>query len=131
MRLRHPLLAEAIRARLVAGEAKQEHRRLATALARSPGASASEVAEHWSRADAPVEELDWRIRAARAAEERFALAQAADQWRRVLALWPDGAESAGSPALNRSCGVPRSDGLPDVHRRRRRLGSRGRGDGRA
>ena len=102
VRVRHPLLAEAIRLRLMPGEATDQHRRLARALADSPSPSAAEVAEHWRRAGAPGEELEWRIRAARSAEERFALAQAADQWRRVLALWPARAETAGAPAISRN-----------------------------
>ena len=45
--LRHPLLAEAMRRRLVAGEAATEHGRLAAYLAGTPDPVAAEVAEHW------------------------------------------------------------------------------------
>ena len=93
VRIRHPLLAEAIRGRLVPGEVRAEHRSLAIALAASSTVSPAEVAEHWRRAQLAEKELEWRIRAARAAEERFALAQAAFQWRQALALWPHDADS--------------------------------------
>ncbi|MEP6813961.1 MAG: AAA family ATPase [Marmoricola sp.] len=99
--LRHPLLAEAIRRRLVAGEAADEHRRLAVALAASPDPSAAEVAEHWQGAGDAEQELVWRISAARAAGKRFAAAQEGEQWRRALELWPDGVTSAGSPGIRR------------------------------
>ena len=72
-----------------------EHRRIAEALGRSADPSAAEVAEHWQRAEDPGEEIVWRIRAARSAEERFALVQAGAQWRRVLDLWPSVDEMAG------------------------------------
>ena len=100
-RLRHPLLAEAVRRRLVAGEATEEHRRLAIVLADSPDHSAAEVAEHWRRAHDPEQELAWRIRAAQEAGSRFADAQEAEQWRRALDLWPDGLERAGSPGVSK------------------------------
>ena len=97
--LRHPLLAEAVRRRLVAPEALDQHRRIATTLADSPDASPAEVAEHWERAEDPDHEITWRIRAARAAGQRFALAQEAEQWRRALDLWPGGVETVGSPGV--------------------------------
>ncbi len=99
--LRHPLLAEAVRRHLVAGEAAGQHRRLALALVKGPAPSPAEVAAHWQAAGEPAHELDWRIRAARAAEDRFAMANAAEQWLRVVELWPPGAVSAGSPPVNR------------------------------
>ncbi|GCD89926.1 AAA family ATPase [Nocardioides sp. LS1] len=99
--LRHPLLAEAIRRRLVAGEAAEQHRRLAEALAAGPDPSPAEIATHWQAADDPAQELVWRIRAARAAEDRFAMAGAAEQWLRVLELWPPDAAPAGSPPISR------------------------------
>jgi tetratricopeptide (TPR) repeat protein len=114
--LRHPLLAEAIRRRLVGQESADEHRRIATALARSDSASAAEVAEHWQRAEDPGEEIGWRIRAARAAGARFAMAQEAEQWRRALDLWPKDAEYAGSPGV-RKCDAYLNafDALAHVH----------------
>jgi tetratricopeptide (TPR) repeat protein len=99
--LRHPLLAEAIRRRLLAGELADEHRRLALALAGELDPSPAEVAEHWQRAGDAAEELTWRVAAARAAAGRFAVAQAADEWRRVLALWPEGLGAAGTPPMRK------------------------------
>jgi tetratricopeptide (TPR) repeat protein len=90
VQLRHPLLAEAIRRRLVRPESIDEHRRLAAALAGTADPSPSEVAQHWQRAGDPGEEITWRIRAARAAGRRFAAAQEGEQWLRVLDLWPEG-----------------------------------------
>jgi tetratricopeptide (TPR) repeat protein len=99
VQLRHPLLGEAVRRRLVVGEASDVHRRLAAVLATSRDPSAAEVASHWAGADDPEQELGWRIRAARAAADRFAPAQEADEWLRVLELWPDGAQSAPGGVL--------------------------------
>ena len=97
VQLRHPLLAEAVRRRLVPGEAADQHRRLARALASSRDPSPAEVAAHWQAADSPDEELAWRMRAAREAHERFAAAQEAEQWLRVLELWPDHDEAPDLP----------------------------------
>jgi tetratricopeptide (TPR) repeat protein len=97
--LGHPLQAEAVRRRLVTPESVAEHRRIAEALEQSADPSAAEVAEHWQRAEDRSEEIAWRIRAARSAAERFALVQAGAQWRRVLGLWPDGDDTAGSPPV--------------------------------
>lgn len=101
VQLGHPLLAEAIRRTVVASEGVELHRRLAEVLGSGSSPSAAEVAAHWQAAGDDVAELDWRVRAARAAEERFALATAAQQWLRVLELWPAGATTAGSPPLSR------------------------------
>ena len=95
VQLRHPLLAEAIRRRLVRPESLDEHRRLAVALAGTADPAPSEVAQHWQRAGYPGEEITWRIRAARAAGQRFASAQEAEQWLRVLELWPEAGYEAG------------------------------------
>jgi tetratricopeptide (TPR) repeat protein len=83
--LRHPLLAEALRCRLVPGEAAEIHRRLAGALASTgdPG----EVAAHWQGAGDTELELVWRIKAARAAHDRLAAREEVRQWQRVLELW--------------------------------------------
>ncbi len=99
--LRHALLAEAAARRLTAHETADEHRRLASSLAAAPDPVAAEVAEHWQRAGDTEEELVWRIRAAQQAASRFAFVQAAAQWRRALALWPDDVEAVGSPAVRR------------------------------
>ena len=97
--LRHPLLAEAIRRRLVGPESADEHRRIAAALAGSIDPAPAEVAEHWQRAEDPQAEIVWRIRAARAAGQRFASAQEGEQWLRVLELWPEGSDGVGSPSV--------------------------------
>ncbi len=102
VQLRHPLLAEAIRRRLVRPESVDEHRRIAAALADTPDPAPSEVAEHWQRAEDPVEEIVWRIRAARAAGQRLAWPQESEQWLRVLELWPDGTAEAGVPPVTRA-----------------------------
>ena len=99
--LRHPLLAEAARRRLLPGEAADVHRSLAQAMSRDPEAEPAEVAAHWQGASDPAEELAWRIRAAQAASARFAGSQAADHWVRALDLWPQGARTAGDPPLRR------------------------------
>lgn len=109
VQLRHPLLAEAVRRHLVVGEAADQHRRLAHALATGHDPAPAEVAAHWQAAGEPVRELEWRIRAARAAEDRFAMASAAEQWLRVLELWPPGAASAGSPPVSRWIALAAAD----------------------
>lgn len=101
-RLRHPLLAEAVRRRLVAGEESDEHRLVATALADGGEASAVEIAEHWQLAGATDQELVWRIRAAQEVGSMFAAVQAGEHWRRALELWPEDAEVAGSPGVRRA-----------------------------
>ncbi|WP_344042268.1 hypothetical protein [Nocardioides panacihumi] len=97
--LRHPLLAEAIRRRLVGPEAAEEHRRLAIALADRTEPEPAEVAEHWRHADDPGQEIVWRIRAARTAALRFAAALESEQWLRVIELWPDDLREAGTPPV--------------------------------
>jgi len=92
VRLRHPLLAEAIRRRLVPGEASDVHRRLAGVLGTTPDVAPAEVAAHWQAADDSGQELTWRIAAARAASSRFAARQAAEEWLRVVELWPQSAQ---------------------------------------
>jgi tetratricopeptide (TPR) repeat protein len=98
--LRHPLLAEAVRRRLVPGESADQHRRLALALAALPEPSAAEVATHWRGADDRAHELVWRVTAARDSERRFAAAQAATHWLRALDLWPADHAPVGSPPVS-------------------------------
>ncbi len=95
--LQHPLLADAVQRRLVAGEAERTHRALATALGATAEPEAAEVAEHWRRAGEPNEELPWRIRAARVAAERLDRGQGADHWLRALAIWPAPGSDGGDP----------------------------------
>ena len=100
--LRHPLLAEAIRRRLVPGEAAQGHASIARALGARPDPEPAEVAHHWQAAGEPGHELEWRIHAARAAHERFALRHEVAEWVRALELWPDDELSAGAPPARRT-----------------------------
>ena len=102
IRVRHPLVADAIRQHLVAGEAPEVHRRVAKVLAAAPDPPAAEIAQHWASAGDSTEELRWRIAAARAASASFAVEAAATQWRRVLDLWPDELDEAGDPPLTRA-----------------------------
>jgi tetratricopeptide (TPR) repeat protein len=95
--LDHPLLAEAARRRLVPGEGREVHRALAGALADTAAPVPAEVALHWQRAGEADEELPWRIAAARESAARFDWAQEAEQWLRVLELWPDGVGDVGEP----------------------------------
>lgn len=94
--LEHPLLAEAVQRRLVAGEGLAVHRALARALGARPDPEAAEVAEHWRRAGEPADELRWRVSAARRAAARFDRRQEAEHWLRVIELWP----AAGSVPLD-------------------------------
>ena len=102
--LRHPLLAEAVTNGLVGDQTVDVHRRLAEALECSADGVPAEIAAHWERAGDRERELTWRVRAAQAAASRFAHQQEADQWSRVLALWPYPEAQAGTP-LVRLCDV--------------------------
>ena len=97
--LDHPLLAEAARRRLVPGEGREVHRGLARALAAALSPEPAEIALHWQRAGEAAEELPWRIAAARESAARFDWAQEAEQWVRVIELWPGGLERAGDPPV--------------------------------
>ena len=100
--LQHPLLAEATRRRLVAGEAREVHRHLAEVLGAEPDASPAEVATHWEGASEPIRELDWRVAAARSSAEAYATATEAEQWCRALKIWPAGVVAAGMPPVTRA-----------------------------
>ena len=100
--LRHPLLAEAGRRRLVPGEGAATHATLADLLGAEPGASPAEVATHWQGAGDATRELEWRIAAARASQKRWAAGPEAEQWLRALEIWPPSCASAGDPPLTRS-----------------------------
>lgn len=93
--LRHPLLAEQARRRLVPGEAVSIHAALAAALGTRQDEDAAEVALHWQRAGSIDRELPWRVRAAREADLRVAHSQSAQQWLRVLDAWSDGCAPDG------------------------------------
>lgn len=101
VQLKHPLLAEAVRRRLVAGEAAVVHRKLAEVMSEQPSADPAEVAEHWRGSGDRERELEWRIAAARSASARWASRHEAELWLRALELWP--AEGpAGNPQLTRA-----------------------------
>ena len=74
--LRHALLAEAIADSIFAGRRRQLHARLAQLLIDEGGSSAAWIAEHLAAAGDLGEELSWRVRAARQAEEVYAPAEA-------------------------------------------------------
>ena len=88
--LRHPLVAEAVRRRLVPGEGRPTHRGIALALAADDSSEPAEVASHWRAGGDTSGELPWQVRAACAAARRFADDQAADHWLRALEIWPAG-----------------------------------------
>ena len=100
--LQHPLLAEATRRRLVAGEANEVHTALAEVLGAEADASPAEVAAHWEGAAEPEREIEWRIAAARASAEGYATAMEADQWLRALEIWPETRVAAGTPSITRA-----------------------------
>jgi tetratricopeptide (TPR) repeat protein len=102
VRLSHPLLAEAVRRRVMPGEAAEGHRQLALALATAPDASAAEIAAHWQAAGNRTEELRWRVAAANEAAQRLGPAQEAAQWLRALDLWPVDDAMHGAPAIGRA-----------------------------
>lgn len=91
--LRHPLVAEAIRRRMTAFDRADHHRRLAASFEADGRSAAAEIAEHWRAADEPGREWPWRVRAARAAAARFALAEEGDQWSKAIELWPAGEDA--------------------------------------
>jgi hypothetical protein len=91
--LAHPLLAEAVRRRLLPGEGPEQHRVLAQVLGRRSDTAPAEVAEHWQLAGDEVQELGWRVAAAHAAAERYDRSQEAEQWLRVLDIWPSGGDA--------------------------------------
>ncbi|HET6940302.1 MAG TPA: hypothetical protein VFI19_16920, partial [Nocardioides sp.] len=99
VRLAHPLIAEAVRRRVMPGEQSSERRRLAIALAASSNPAAAEVAEHWQAAGDGLEELTWRVAAAHEAARRLGPAQEAEQWLRALELWPADGTTVGTPPV--------------------------------
>jgi tetratricopeptide (TPR) repeat protein len=100
--LRHPLLADAVRRRLVPGEAADQHERLATVLGAAPHARAAEIASHWKGAGNREHELEWRLRAATSSALAFDWAQEAEHWCRALNLWPSDDTLVGDPPMTRA-----------------------------
>jgi DNA-binding CsgD family transcriptional regulator len=100
-RARHALLAEAAAARLLPGERRGLHERLAATLQAGGDALAAEAADHWAAAGRDAEELRARLTAARAAEQVSGYAEAAAHWQRAIELAsPDGlAGAAGAAGL--------------------------------
>ncbi len=101
---RHALVAEAVAGELLPGERVRLHAALATALeaglgaGEAPAMRAAHLAHHWSGAGDQPRALAASIRAAAAAEQVYAFAEAQLQLERVLSLWdrvPDAAERAG------------------------------------
>ena len=84
--LSHPLFRDAIRRRLLPGEAATVHAALAPVLAAHPDAEPGEVARLWEGASRFDEEIVWRIAAAQRARDRHAAVEAYESWRRVLVL---------------------------------------------
>jgi DNA-binding CsgD family transcriptional regulator len=95
--LRHALLAEAIAESMFAGRRRQLHARLAQLLIDEGGSSAAWIAEHLAAAGQVDEELSWRVRAARQAEEVYAPAEAFRHWQRLVEIW-DSVPAAGDRA---------------------------------
>jgi DNA-binding CsgD family transcriptional regulator/tetratricopeptide (TPR) repeat protein len=102
---RHALLAEAVYSELLAGERVGLHAALAAALEAgleagdAPATRAARLAHHWLAAGDQPRALAASLRAAAAAEQVYAFAEAQLQLERVLALWgraPDAAERAGT-----------------------------------
>jgi DNA-binding CsgD family transcriptional regulator/tetratricopeptide (TPR) repeat protein len=105
-RPRHALLAEAVYAGLLPGERAALHERAARGLAEDTAladdtALAAEVAGHWQAAGRPAEEFLARLAAAKAAEQVFGYAQAAEHWQRAIEL------SQAEPAAAAGIDVPR------------------------
>ncbi len=119
--LGHPLLAQAAREHLLPTERHDHHRRLATALEHHPDAAPSEIAAHWRATGDTHHALPWDVRAAREAERRFALVEAADHWVRALEAWPPSLAALAEPAMTRPAALLRAlQALFEVDRPRAR-----------
>ncbi|MFI6676342.1 ATP-binding protein [Kribbella sp. NPDC050470] len=89
---RHPVLAEVAYERLLSRDRRQLHSRMAGHLeaalpARPTAAEVAEVAEQYRRADDPDDGLVWSVRAAVAAEQGFAIAEAGHWYAVAAELW--------------------------------------------
>ena len=95
-RARHALLAEAAAARLLPGERRGLHERLAAVLQADGEALAAEAADHWAAAGRGPQELRARLTAARNAERISGYTEAAAHWQRAIELADAGAGNAGA-----------------------------------
>ena len=87
LRLSHALLAEVVTMGLLPDEVRDWHRRVAEAMARQDNMDAAgAVAEHFRYAGLDLEELRWRLLAARQCQLVFARAEAAEHWVRAITL---------------------------------------------
>jgi predicted ATPase len=88
--LRHALLADAITAELLPSERARLHGELADLMTEwNESSVAAEIATHLAAADRPVDELRWRVIAARHADTVYASTEAAEHWQRAVALTVD------------------------------------------
>ena len=97
--LHHPLLAEAIRKRLIGVESMLTHRAIADVLAEEDG-EPGEIARHWAAVGDDEQELRWRVRAARRSQTRSAWPLERVEWSRVLELWPPGTTLLTDPPVS-------------------------------
>jgi len=109
-RARHALLAEAAAARLLPGERRGRHERLAEVLQADGEALAAEAADHWAAAGRGPEELRARVAAAREAERVFGYAEAAAHWQRAIEL------TGAIAGQQRAAGPGEGDFVADVPR---------------
>ncbi len=89
---RHPVLAELAYEQLLSDDRRQLHRRMAgqleTVLPERPAAAAvAEVAEQYRRVEDPDDGLVWSVRAAVAAEQGYAIAEAGHWYAVAASLW--------------------------------------------
>jgi DNA-binding CsgD family transcriptional regulator len=110
-RARHALLAEAAAARLLPGERRGLHERLAVTLQAGGDALAAEAADHWAAAGRDAEELRARLTAARAAEQVWGYAEAAAHWQRAIEL-TGAAEADGAARPAEAAGAAGEADLP-------------------
>ncbi len=112
---RHALLQEAAYDDLLPGERRRLHRAFAEALSlRAAGDGAAgaahwaELAFHWSAARDDVRAFEASARAADAAEQAYAFADAHHHYERMLELWATAAGADGSPDSDRAAVLSRA-----------------------
>lgn len=105
---RHALVREAVHDDLLPGEHTRLHARYAAAIEARPELVGAErapakIAHHWYQAHDHARALTAALRAAAAAQQRYAYAEQSQLLDRVLALWdqvPDAADRAGMSHLD-------------------------------